>query len=251
MLDWYRIQPAIARITEVCSYDRARREFIDAAPASGSGLADAVDDLHALLHAAAIAPPYVLVGHSLAQAYSAINRAAAVTVNKHERHETNRFVDVPQRRCGIRAGRGTIPSDPEPGCHPPHRRYHLGQLTTHALVSLALLLLPARSADRKKSLQFGRRGGVESGLLNEPRLSSLLLGFASRLEGCSLGSFRGRSFCGFARYRLASDPLSFRDPDVAGCDDLRSSLYSPQPGGVIRNCPGAFNLSLLRSAGST
>jgi hypothetical protein len=79
-------------------------------------------------------------------------------------------------------------------------------------VSLALLLLPARSANRKKSLlPFGRRGGVESGLLNAPRLSGLLLGFAGGLS-CSLGSFRGRSLCGFARYRLASDPLSFRDP---------------------------------------
>jgi len=65
MLDWYTIQPAVARTTEVCSYDRAGREFSDPAPASGSGLASAVDDLHAVLQAAAIAPPYVLVGHSL------------------------------------------------------------------------------------------------------------------------------------------------------------------------------------------
>jgi hypothetical protein len=117
--------------------------------------------------------------------------------------------------------------------------------------SSLLLLLPARSADRKKSLQFGRRGGVEPGLLKEPSLSILLLGFAGRLEGCSLGSFRGRSLCGFSRYRLAFNLLSLRDPDVAGCDDLRSSLYSPHPGGVVRDCPSAFNLSLLRSAGSS
>ena len=111
--------------------------------------------------------------------------------------------------------------------------------------------LPARLADRKESLlPCGRRGGVESRLLNAPRLSSLLRGFASSLS-CSLGSFRGRSLCGFARYRLASDPLSLRDPDVAGGDDLRSSLYSPQPSGVFGNCPGTFNLSFLRSAGST
>jgi len=117
-------------------------------------------------------------------------------------------------------------------------------------MSLALLFLPACSADRKKSLfPFCCRGGVESGLLNAPRLSSLLLGFAGRLS-CSLGSFRGRSLCGFACYRLASNPFSFRDPDVAGGDDLRSSLYSPQPSGVFRNCPGTFNLCLLRSAGS-
>ena len=44
-----------------------------------------------------------------------------------------------------------------------------------ALTSLALLL-PARSADRKKSLlPFGRRRGGESGLLNAPRLSSFFL----------------------------------------------------------------------------
>ena len=66
----------------------------------------------------------------------------------------------------------------------------------------------------------------------------------------SLGSFRGRSLCGFACYRLASDPLSFRNPDVAGGDDLGPSLYSPQPGGVFRNRPGAFNLGLLSSTRS-
>ena len=59
-----------------------------------------------------------------------------------------------------------------------------------------------------------------------------------------------RSLCGFVCYRLASDSRSFRDPDVAGGDDLRSSLYSPQPSGVFRNCPGTFNLRFLRSAGS-
>ena len=92
-----------------------------------------------------------------------------------------------------------------------------------SLVPLALLL-PARSADRKKGLlPFDRRGGIASGLLNAPRLLSLLLGFAGCLS-CSLGSFRGRSLCSFACYRLAPDPLSFCDPDVAGGDDLRSSL---------------------------
>jgi hypothetical protein len=117
-------------------------------------------------------------------------------------------------------------------------------------VSLALLLLPARSAERKKSLlAFGGRGGGESGLLNAARLASLLLGVAGGLS-CGRGSFRGRSLCGFPCYRLASDPLSFRDRDVAGGDDLRSSLYSPEPSRVFRSCPGTFNLSLLRSAGS-
>src|ERR1700755_1132310 len=120
-----------------------------------------------------------------------------------------------------------------------------------ALGSLSLFLLSARSADRKKNLHFGRRGGVQSGLLKEPCLSSLLLSLARRLEGCSLGSLRWRLLRRFSRYRLASDPLAFRDPDVAGCDDLQSSLYSLQPSGIIRSGPSALNLSLPRSAGST
>jgi hypothetical protein len=109
---------------------------------------------------------------------------------------------------------------------------------------------PALRIARKSLLPFGRRAGIASGLLNAPCLSSLLLGFAGGLS-FSLGSFRGCSLCGFACYRLASDPLSFCDPDVASCDDLRSSLYSPQPGGVFCNRSGAFNLGLLRSAGSS
>ena len=107
----------------------------------------------------------------------------------------------------------------------------------------------AQLGRRWKTVRCFRRGGVESGLLNAPRLASLLLGFAGRLM-CSLGSFRDRSLCGVACYRLTSNPLLFCDPDVAGGDDLRSSLYSPQPSGVFRSRPGTFNLSLLRSAGS-
>jgi hypothetical protein len=41
-------------------------------------------------------------------------------------------------------------------------------------MSLAFLLLSARSADRKKGLlPFDRRSGFASGLFNAPRLSSL------------------------------------------------------------------------------
>src|SRR3954447_20989694 len=65
MLDWHTIQPTIARTTQVCSYDRAGREFSDPVVAPGSALDSAVDDLHALLQAASVPPPYVLVGHSL------------------------------------------------------------------------------------------------------------------------------------------------------------------------------------------
>ena len=66
--DWYRIQPAIAKRTRVCSYDRAGMGFSDGTKARRDPNAVVVD-LHTLLKRANIAPPYVLVGHSIAGLY--------------------------------------------------------------------------------------------------------------------------------------------------------------------------------------
>jgi len=60
---WGLIQPAIAAKTRACSYDRAGLGFSD--PATRPSTArDIAEDLHALLAAAHINPPYLLVGHS-------------------------------------------------------------------------------------------------------------------------------------------------------------------------------------------
>jgi len=61
---WARVQPAIAAHTRVCSYDRAGIGYSDAGrrPADSANI---VDDLHRLLNAASIKPPYILVGHSM------------------------------------------------------------------------------------------------------------------------------------------------------------------------------------------
>lgn len=60
---WGLVQPAIAAGTRACSYDRAGLGFSDPAnrPSTARNIAD---DLHSLLAAANIKPPYVLVGHS-------------------------------------------------------------------------------------------------------------------------------------------------------------------------------------------
>ena len=60
---WGFVQPVIAQRTRTCSYDRAGVGFSDAGwrPSSSENI---VDDLHRLLAAASIKPPYVLVGHS-------------------------------------------------------------------------------------------------------------------------------------------------------------------------------------------
>jgi pimeloyl-ACP methyl ester carboxylesterase len=61
---WAGVQPEIARSTRVCSYDRAGLGQSDPAPTGVRTVQDSVDDLHALLAAAGVSGPYVLVGHS-------------------------------------------------------------------------------------------------------------------------------------------------------------------------------------------
>lgn len=61
--DWLRVHPAIAKKTRACVCDRPGFGFSDASPRPGHS-ANAVDDLHRLLTAANVPPPYVLVGHS-------------------------------------------------------------------------------------------------------------------------------------------------------------------------------------------
>ena len=61
---WWAVQPKVAEKTRACVYDRAGFGFSDPSPRAGSS-ENAVDDLHQLLTAAGVAPPYVLVGNSL------------------------------------------------------------------------------------------------------------------------------------------------------------------------------------------
>ncbi len=61
--DWAAVQPALARHTQVCSYDRAGYAWSDEAPQPHTGLA-AVEDLRTLLRNAGMHGPLVVVGHS-------------------------------------------------------------------------------------------------------------------------------------------------------------------------------------------
>lgn len=73
-LSWSEVQPALARLTRVCSYDRAGIGWSDASPFPRD-LTHESDELHTLLARADIRPPYILVGHSyggdLARLYTA------------------------------------------------------------------------------------------------------------------------------------------------------------------------------------
>ena len=60
---WSTVQPAIAEFTRVCAYDRAGEGHSSSLPAHDSFEA-MVGDLHAVLEAAGIDGPYVVMGHS-------------------------------------------------------------------------------------------------------------------------------------------------------------------------------------------
>lgn len=61
---WAALQPLLAKRARVCAYDRAGYGFSDAGPLPRNIEAEAAD-LHALVHAARLATPVVLVGHSI------------------------------------------------------------------------------------------------------------------------------------------------------------------------------------------
>ena len=60
---WALVQPAVAARQRACVYDRAGLGYSDPSGRPGTS-PNIVEDLHALLSAAQIAPPYLLVGHS-------------------------------------------------------------------------------------------------------------------------------------------------------------------------------------------
>ncbi len=62
-LNWTRVRTEAGRFTRACAYDRASLGWSDPAP-SPRVLPAIVDDLHALLLAARIQPPHLLVAHS-------------------------------------------------------------------------------------------------------------------------------------------------------------------------------------------
>jgi pimeloyl-ACP methyl ester carboxylesterase len=62
--DWDLVQPQVAKLTRVCSYDRAGEAWSDLGPRPRTMFQEAFD-LHRLLSAAGERGPYILVGQSL------------------------------------------------------------------------------------------------------------------------------------------------------------------------------------------
>ncbi|MDE1178483.1 MAG: alpha/beta hydrolase [Edaphobacter sp.] len=65
--DWSKVQPEVARFTQVCSYDReglGKSKVDGVSNPDAVGLDEGVEELHLLLLSAGVKPPYILMGHS-------------------------------------------------------------------------------------------------------------------------------------------------------------------------------------------
>jgi len=96
-LGWNKVQPAVAAVTRVCSYDRAGYGLSDPGPGLRDGAATA-RDLDWGLKAAKIKGPYVLVAHSAGGLYARLFAArrpkdvlGMVLVDPSVEHQNERF----------------------------------------------------------------------------------------------------------------------------------------------------------------
>jgi pimeloyl-ACP methyl ester carboxylesterase len=94
---WRKVQPQIAGFTRVCSYDRAGYGYSDSSPQPRNSR-EIAGELHTLLHNAKIAPPYILVGHSMGgfdvRLYASLYRsevAGMVLVDSSHPEQRKRF----------------------------------------------------------------------------------------------------------------------------------------------------------------
>jgi pimeloyl-ACP methyl ester carboxylesterase len=96
-LSWRKVQPQIAKFTRVCSYDRAGLGYSEssAQPRTSKVIAE---ELHALLQAVSVSPPYVIVGHSMGgydvRVYTSLYRneiVGMVLVDASHPDQENRF----------------------------------------------------------------------------------------------------------------------------------------------------------------
>ena len=146
---WSRVQPAVVAFARVMSYDRAGLGASDPAPTPRS-VGAMGDDLHALLDAAHIPGPYVLVAHSLgglivrlyAHRYPAEVAGMALVASSHP-DQWDRWAD------------GVPPETPGESVALAHMRRRLWKDPAHALPEG--LDLPASRAQLREATTLDNR----------------------------------------------------------------------------------------------
>ena len=120
---WRWVQPQVARVTRVCSYDRAGLGWSDARDGPFDAIV-VVDELHRVLANSGEHGPFIGVGHGLGAAFATIfasrfagDTAALVLINppvaRNEQPDPNPLIRFPRfwawlARAGILRGTGTI-----------------------------------------------------------------------------------------------------------------------------------------------
>lgn len=107
-ISWSWVQPEIANLTRVCSYDRGGFGWSDAAPMPRTA-GRMVDELRRLLDRGRVPPPFVLVGHSfgglIARIFAARHRAdVAGLVFVDPAHPEDWVTPAPKERIKIERG---------------------------------------------------------------------------------------------------------------------------------------------------
>jgi pimeloyl-ACP methyl ester carboxylesterase len=107
-ISWTLVQPAIAKLTRVCSYDRAGFGWSDAGPMPRTA-ARVAGELRILLERSKVPPPFVLVGHSFGglvmRVFAARYRAdAAALILLDPAHPEDWITPAPKEQVKIERG---------------------------------------------------------------------------------------------------------------------------------------------------
>jgi pimeloyl-ACP methyl ester carboxylesterase len=144
LLDWKDVIAETSKMTRTCVYDRAGYGFSDPAVRASDAL-NATSDLHALLKAAHVTSPVVLVGHSIGGLFATLyvdrfphEVAGLVLVDPSYAGQTGLQPETPEEiamikkhqaesaskdaECAESARRGLLTQDDMKGCLPPMRR---------------------------------------------------------------------------------------------------------------------------------
>jgi pimeloyl-ACP methyl ester carboxylesterase len=184
---WLLVQRGVSKFTRVCSYDRAGYGFSDPGPGSHTFAASS-SDLHSLLKASGVIPPYVLVGASVGGLYNRVytahypNEVAGLVMVDAAHEDQDRFTPpsmqgganrvppfVRRTLCALLPAAATLgvvravmpsgppPSSPLPGFTPGETDY-LSRLSRRPTAFVA----------------SGREGCAEEASLNEVRAAGTL-----------------------------------------------------------------------------
>jgi pimeloyl-ACP methyl ester carboxylesterase len=185
VLQWLPVAQRVAAETRVCVYDRAEVGWSDPPPHWRRTPDIMAEDLHALLTAAGVAPPYVLVGHSIG--------GIALLVYRPRRDRPGRPIPAPAMYQLPPAAPQDL-EDPQRPAIEPGREIHL-----HLNVSPGQLAVILRHHSKEKTKGDGARNAqscparVDAEPLNPHRVSYLLTRDFSRAAGRKRGDdSRGR-----------------------------------------------------------